>query len=119
MPKQTSVPERFDSGWIQALDGRTSIAQTMRERYSALSSDLGGHDHLSYQRKSLASRALWIEAQIEMKEAALARGEEVDTGALTQQINSLLGLYKTLGLDRVAKDAPDLATYLAAKGAKQ
>lgn len=69
---------------------------------------------MSYQKRSLAKRAIFIEAVIEQEEAKLARGEEVDQGRLTQAINSLLGLLKTLGLERVVKDI-NLADYLASR----
>ncbi|WP_299232577.1 hypothetical protein [uncultured Halomonas sp.] len=100
------------------MDGRTTLARTVRSRYDALASDLGGLDQLSYQRRSLCKRAVWLEALIEQQEAALARGEEVNSGALTQQTNALLGLLKTLGLDRVARDVPELHEFIAKRGQK-
>jgi hypothetical protein len=45
----------------------------------------------------------------------LARGEEVDQGKLTQAVNTLIGLLKTLGLERVARDVPTLGDYLRSK----
>ena len=94
------------------MDGRTGIAKAVTQRYRALAADLGGLDQLSYQRRSLCKRAIWLEAVIEQQEAALARGEEVDQGKLTQAVNSLMGVLKTLGLDRAARDVPDLASFL-------
>lgn len=116
MTKQSALPDDYSADWIQRLDGRTRLAQAVRQRYAELTTDLGGHDALSYQRRSLAKRALWQEAVIEQMESALARGEDVDLGRMTQSVNSLQGLYKTLGLDRVARDVPDLQTYLANRG---
>lgn len=116
MTKQSALPDDYSADWIQRLDGRTRLAQAVRQRYTELTTDLGGHGALSYQRKSLAKRALWQEAVIEQMESALARGEDVDLGRMTQSVNSLQGLYKTLGLDRVQRDIPDLQTYLASRG---
>ncbi|GAA0581432.1 hypothetical protein GCM10008997_32910 [Halomonas salifodinae] len=116
MAKQSALPNDYSHDWLERLDGRTRLAQAVRQRYSALTTDLGGHENLSYQRRSLARRALWQEAVIEQMEAALARGEDVDLGRMTQAVNSLQGLLKTLGLDRKAKDIPDLQTYLANRG---
>lgn len=111
------IPERYSHDWLESLDGRTRIARAVRERLTALETDLGGRDNLSYQRRSLAKRAVWLEAIIEQQEAALARGEGVDQGKLTQAVNSLIGLLKTLGLERQAKDVPSLHKYISAKGA--
>lgn len=111
----SQMPNQYSENWIVALDGRTRLAQAVQARYAHLTDDLGGHDRLSYSQRSLAKRALWLEAQIEMQEAALAKGEEVDTGRLTQSVNSLMGVLKTLGLDRVAHDTGSLSDYIAAK----
>ncbi|APX94508.1 hypothetical protein BWR19_17085 [Halomonas sp. 1513] len=119
MAKQNPLPDDYSADWIQRLDGRTRLAQAVRQRYTDLTTDLGGHEAMSYQRRSLAKRALWQEAVIEQMEAALARGEDVDLGRMTQSVNALQGLYKTLGLDRVARDVPTLSAYIAAKGAAQ
>ncbi|MBB3231065.1 hypothetical protein [Halomonas stenophila] len=112
MPRSTELPTEYSHDWLERLDGRTRLAQAVRQRYTALTTDLGGHENLSYQRRSLAKRAVWMEATIEQAEAALARGDEVDHGAITQKINSLLGLYKTLGLDRVAQPVESIKDIL-------
>lgn len=115
MNRTTEVPRTYSPDWLEKLDGRTTLARTVNERLQALTTDLGGHSALSYQRLSLAKRAIWMEALIEQQEAALSRGEDVDHGRLTQAVNSLIGLLKTLGLDRVARDVPNLSEFLAAK----
>lgn len=117
--KSQDIPPRYNADWIESLDGRTSLARAVRSRLADLESDLGGHGALSYQRRSLSKRVVWMEAVIEQKESALARGEDVDQGSLTQAVNSLIGLLKTLGLERQARDAPDLQTYLQRQKAAQ
>lgn len=112
MAKQNEIPHRYSHDWLEKLDGRTTLARAVNERYETLAADLGGIDALSYQKRSICKRAIWMEAIIEQQEAALARGEEVDQGKLTQAVNTLSGLWKTLGLERAARDVPDLATYL-------
>lgn len=101
---KSDIPEAFTPDWLEKLDGRTRIAQMVQDRYRVLSADLGGSEQLSYQRRSLVKRAVWQEALIEQQEAAAARGEEIDQGRMTQAVNTLIGLYKALGLDRVARD---------------
>ena len=117
MTKQSEIPDRYSNDWLEKLDGRTRIAQVVSDRLEALTIDLGGMDNLSYQQRSLAKRAIWMEAVIEQQEAALAKGEEVDQGRLTQAVNSLIGLLKTLGLKRQAMDVPDLQAYLSQREA--
>jgi hypothetical protein len=59
--KKSTVPEKFEQGFLETLDGRTEIAQAMRERFRAITNDLGGADRLSYVQRSLVERALWLE----------------------------------------------------------
>ncbi|WP_275099519.1 hypothetical protein [Sedimenticola hydrogenitrophicus] len=115
--KADRVPAKFEPGFIAALDGRTGIAQEMRERFQELTCDLGGADSLSYQQRSLCERVLWLEHWIRVQEAALARGDNAafDVGRYTQAANSIQGLYAKLGLHRVARDVPTLGEYLKAK----
>lgn len=120
MGKAQEIPDRYAANWLDQLDRRTGLAQEIHRRYKALTDDLGGADRLSYQKRALVSRALFVELSLQQQEAALAAGGEVDSGSYTQQVNSLIGLLKTLGLDRAAKDTPDLASFLKAKaGASQ
>lgn len=110
--KSAEIPGRYSADWIERLDGRTSIAKAVSERLHALTNDLGGVESLSYQQRSLCKRAIWMEAIIEQQEAELARGGEVDQGRLTQAVNSLIGLLKTLGLERRAREVPTLHDYI-------
>ncbi len=110
--KKPEIPNKYTNDWLEKLDGRTRVAQVVHQRFQTLTADLGGMDSLSYKKISLCRRALYLEALIEQQEAALARGEDVDHGRLTNTTNTLMGLYKALGLDRQAKDVPDLQTYL-------
>lgn len=112
MAKQHEIPPTYTPDWLQRLDGRTRLAQTVNQRYQDLTSDLGGNDSLSYQRRSLCKQVVWMEAIIEQQHAALSRGEEIDQGKLTQAVNTLIGLLKTIGLDRAARDVPDIQSYL-------
>lgn len=116
-PKYRDIPDRFAAGYLERLDGRTAIAVEMRARWQSMTDDLGGVDRLSYSQRSLVERALWIEHWIAQQERELAEGriEAFDAGRWTQATNSLLGLYRTLGIERRAKDVTDLASYIKAK----
>jgi hypothetical protein len=108
--KKSTIPDKFEQGFLETLDGRTGIAQAMRERYQAMTDDLGGAERLSYAQRSLVERALWLEYWCAHQERNLAAGknEAFDVGKWTQAANSLQGIYSKLGLQRVAKTAPGL-----------
>lgn len=111
-----SVPSKFQPGWLDALDSRTAIARQMRERYAALTNDLGGVDALSYAQRSLCERGLWLEFWLSQQERELAEGGDFDVGKWVQAANSLQGIYSKLGLERKAKDVPDLQTWMKERG---
>jgi len=112
------IPEKYTPGYLESLDGRTGIAQIMRERYRAFTDDLGGADRLSYAQRSLVERALWLEYWLAEQEQSLARGAAFDVGKWTQAANSLQGILTKLGLERQAKEVPNLQDYLNAREAK-
>jgi hypothetical protein len=109
--KHRQIPERYSEQWITALDNRTALARAVQARLGELMADLG--NDLSYQRKSLCKRVVFIECLIEQHEAAIARGDQVYPGPLVQAVNSLTGLFRALGFDRVRKDV-SLADYIKA-----
>ena len=113
--KHTEVPAQYQPGWLNALDGRYALARNLRQRYGEIASDLGGVESLSYAKRSLIERALFIEYWIAQQEQAMMRGEDVDIGRMTQANNALLGLYRTLGLERKAREVPSLHEYLHRK----
>lgn len=112
MSKLQAPPDKFSSGWLDELDGRTGIAQTMRDRFKTFTDDLGGANRLSYAQRSLVERALWLEYWLATQEQTLAKGDEFDVGKWVQAANSLQGILTKLGLQRVAKDVPDIGEYL-------
>lgn len=112
MAKQSDISKAYAPDWLEKLDGRTRFAQVMQQRYQDLTADMGGLDALSYQQRSIAKRIVHLEALIEQQEAALAKGEDIDAGRLTNTTNTLIGLLKAIGLQRQAKDVPNLHDYL-------
>jgi hypothetical protein len=107
-----TIPTQFNNGWLDSLDYRTAMAKEMRDRFMALTNDLGGVDHLSYAQRSLCERALWLEYWLASQERSLAVGNEFDAGKWTQACNSLQGIFTKLGLKRVPRDVPDLSQWL-------
>lgn len=117
MSKLQTPPDSYNPNWLASLDGRTQVAQVLRQRQQALSDDLGGAPSLSYQQKALVDRALFLEFHLQQEEMKLATGQEFDSGKWVQATNALLGVFRTLGLQRQAKQVPALRAYV--QGAKQ
>ncbi len=105
-----TIPDKYSPDFADRLDGRTTIAKAIRERIEAIETDMGGADGLSHARRSLVRRVVWLEAIIEHSEQKLAAGEGIDLGGHTQAINSLLGLYRLIGLERRARPVDAYAT---------
>lgn len=115
-----SIPLRYAPDFAEQLDGRTMIAKAIRGRIESIETDMGGVDGLSHARRSLVRRVVWLEAVIEHTEQQLAEGGAIDLGGHTQAINSLLGLYRVLGVERRQRNARTLREVMqgtAAQGA--
>ena len=117
--RSNPVPDRFQAGWLDAMDGRLSLARDMRDRFATVCNDLGGADRLSYMQRSLVERGLWLEYWLSQQERELAGGNPFDVGKWVQAANSLQGIYSKLGLQRQARDVPTLAEYLRNREASQ
>lgn len=110
-----TIPTEYEPNFVERLDGRTKLAQVIPQRINAIESDLGGADSLSYARRSLVRRVVWLEAVVETYEQNLSRDVTIDLGAYTQAINSLLGLFRLLGLERKARNVRSLQDHLNSK----
>lgn len=104
----TTLPDSYSADWLAKLDKRTKVARAVLARIGELESDAGGADTLSAARRSLIRHAAWLDAIVESYEMKLASGEQIDVGGHTQALNSLLGLFRLLGLERNARRGPTL-----------
>lgn len=116
MSKQTAPQAKYSNDWMQNLDGRTAIAQELRQRHTALCNDLGGYESLSYQERALIDRAIFLEFHLQQEEMKLATGAEFDSGKWVQSCNSLSGLFTKLGLNRRVKEVTTLSQYVRQAG---
>jgi|HubBroStandDraft_4_1064222.scaffolds.fasta_scaffold01490_2 hypothetical protein len=105
-----TLPTKYEPNFLERMDARFAIARVIRERVASIESDMGGTETLSHARRSLARRAAWLEAIIESDEQRLAFGAQIDVGVHTQALNSLLGIFRHLGLDRRQKSVRRLDT---------
>jgi hypothetical protein len=95
-----TLPDNYAANWLDKLDKRTRVARAVLQRIADLESDAGGPDSLTTARRSLIRHAAWLDAIVDSHELRLAGGEQLDVGAYTQALNSLLGLFRLLGLER-------------------
>ena len=107
-----SVPAKYSNGFLDNLDGRLGIARELRQRFEALTNDLGGSANLSYAQRSLCERALFLEFWLARQEAALANGGKFEVGPWVQACNSLQGIFAKLGLKRAPKDHLDIDAWI-------
>jgi len=115
--KRSELPTKYQYGFLSELDQRSVLARELHQRLNALMDDLGGASALSYQQRALCERAVFLELWLQREEAALARGEDdqFNVSKWTQAANALQGIFGKLGLERRARDANDLNSYLRQK----
>ena len=110
--KELKVPNSFTPKFIEDLDHRYGIAKVLRQRYEVLCDDCQAN---STQRDMLARRAVFMGVCLETQEHEAIETGELDVGKYTQMVNSLIGLLRTLGLEKKVKKAEDLNEYLKAR----
>jgi hypothetical protein len=108
----TELPARYSEDFLAGMDGRIKLVRELKARLLQLQADLGGDAMLSYAKRSLCRRAIFIEGKLEDFEAQLAQGKDAELGTYIQMTNSLIGLFKTLGLERKARTL-SLKDYIA------
>ena len=92
---------------LDLVDGRCLPVRAINAAYAAIMSDLGGESNMAYAERSIALRAANVETWIASVEARLLSGEKADADLLRSYLhanNVLLGLFKTIGLKRRARE---------------
>lgn len=103
--KATALPTEYIPDFADRLNRNFAVGRALRDRIETIETDLGGADTLTHARRSLVRRTVWLEAVLEHNEQRLAGGQAIDLGGHTQAINSLLGLYRLLGIERRLRPA--------------
>jgi hypothetical protein len=111
--KLNSLPARYRQDQRIAswdLDWRTPIGIRVMGELLTLATDLGGWENLSRQKQILVEKVVFLYLKTGDYETALFKGETLpfDAGTYSNKVNVLLGHLRTLGLDRVAKNARTL-----------
>ena len=112
-----SMPAKYEPDFERRIDKRTVVGAALLARLAAIQSDCGGVETLSHAKQSLCKRAVWIEAMIESHEQNLSNSLPIDAGSYTQLINSLLGIYRALGIERRQKPLRSLREIMDGKAA--
>lgn len=88
---------RVTNGALPAgLDGRSAAGRRYRDLQIAYADDLGGAAALTEADKALVRQAAAITVQSEEMQAAIVRGEAVDTAQMVRLSNLLTRLLKTV-----------------------
>lgn len=110
--RPATIASRFVPRFWEEADGRQLAVKEIKRRYETLL-DHAGAD--SFQKELLVQRAVFVSVQLETMEIDAAQGNKFDAGVYTQMCNALLGMLKTLGLERRAKEIPALKAYVEGK----
>ena len=115
-PRKTpdgTLSTTFKPQFWRDADSRLGVVKEIKRRHAQLVQDTAAD---SFQKIALAERAsfllVWMESQ---EREAIACGEFVNLGTYLQALNTLLGLMRTLGLAKQARDCGTLENHLRKK----
>lgn len=114
--KTKDLAKRFTPRFWEQADSRLATIREMRHRYDLLKADCQAD---SYQKDLLCQRATFVAAKLETMEVTATETGEFDMGVYTQAVNCLLGLLRSLGLERKAKNVQSLESYVKSVSQKQ
>jgi hypothetical protein len=106
----TELPARTPRFPWADVDRRSRPAREIAADYCRLVTDLGGIESLSTQKLALVERAAFLLLRIRRYESAVLSGTEppFDAGTFSNHVNVLVGVLKSLGLDRKARNVRSL-----------
>jgi hypothetical protein len=108
----TTLPQEYSADWLERIDRRTKLWRAILPRIQRLEDDAGGSENLTHAKRSLCRRAAFLELLCETQEMRFTAGEAADVGAYTQALNSLLGIYRVLGIERRPRPIKRLREHL-------
>jgi len=111
-------PKRYETNFLAKLDKRTESYQLLYGAYTDVVNDMGGRDGLSHVQLCLAERFCFLEfilKRIELQIATEPKKSAKFVSRWVQGLNSLVGLAKTIGLEKRAKRVVNLKAYVEGK----
>ena len=110
-----TIPTRFVPRFWADADRRVSIIRAIEDRVERMKADTGAD---SYQKIVLAERAVFLLTILETQERDAIEGTRpLDAGGYVQAVNSLIGIFRALGLERHVKQVGGLTEYMEGKKA--
>jgi len=107
--KVVELPETFAVGFWEDQDGRSIVVREIKRRVAQLSAHVGVD---SEQRRILVQRAVFLDVQLESMECAAIESRQLEHGVYTSLTNALVGILRTLGIDKRAFKAGGLKEYV-------
>ena len=106
----TQLPARTARFPWANVERRSRLAREIAADYWRLATDLGGLEALSTQQLALVERAAFLILRIRQDESAVLAGRDspLDNGTYSNHVNVLVGVLKSLGLDRKARNVRSL-----------
>lgn len=111
-------PKRFEAGFLAKMDRRTEVYGILHSAYREVLDDMGGEESLSHIQVALAERFVFLEFVLRAMEQRIAKNPKKSEEMLSrwiQALNSLTGLAKAIGLEKRAKKAITLKSYVREK----
>jgi hypothetical protein len=112
--KPVTLPAKYTPGFLDEMDKRTEIYQALRSAHDEIVNDMGGVDALSHVKHTIVERFVFLECILRNWERQIIADPQGSARMLSrwvQAINSLSGLTKIIGIDKVRK-AKDLKSYI-------
>jgi hypothetical protein len=98
--KTVRIPLTFRSDFLDTIETNQPVIGLIRNLVAEMEADRGGAECLSHAQKSLIRRAAIVELMVSNTERLIVSGSRFDPDAYGQTVNVLMGLYRTLGLER-------------------
>jgi hypothetical protein len=116
------LPQRWEPGFLSRVDHNLPIYRDLQDSYDEIVDDAGGEAGLTRTKKALVERFVFLEAVLRTLEHRIAEAMAdnpkktmEDLSRWIQALNSLTGLGKAIGLERVKKRVVSLQAYVKRK----
>jgi len=112
-------PTQYEQHFLAKMDKRSRSYQLLKDSFDEITADRGGPEQLSHVQLCLIEKFCFLEFMLRMKELKMAESptneKDGNFGSWVQSLNALIGLAKTVGLERRAKTVASLETYIKQK----
>lgn len=115
-PKRITSLTKYRPGFLENIDARTHLYELLHTAHNEVLNDCGGKEQLSHVKLCLIERFVFLEHTLRRIEREIAVKDIIkSTEQLSrwiQALNSIIGLAKTIGLERRGKKVVNLKTYI-------